>query len=264
MLRLNNVEVRYHEVILALKGISLEVPAGGIVALLGANGAGKSTTLKAISGLLRHENGAITEGAIEFAGERIDRRSAEEISQAGIVQVLEGRRVFPHLTVEQNLLVGAHRLGNGQAVRRGLEMVYHYFPRLQERRRVPAGYISGGEQQMTVIGRALMATPRLLLLDEPSMGLAPLLIKEMFEIVSRLNREQGIPILLVEQNAKVALNVADHAYVLENGRMVMEGPSEQLRENPDIRDFYLGLTDLGTRKSFRQVKFYKRRKRWIS
>ncbi|MDR7518915.1 MAG: ABC transporter ATP-binding protein, partial [Armatimonadota bacterium] len=189
---------------------------------------------------------------------------AEEISQAGIVQVLEGRRVFPHLTVEQNLLVGAHRLGNGQAVRRGLEMVYHYFPRLQERRRVPAGYISGGEQQMTVIGRALMATPRLLLLDEPSMGLAPLLIKEMFEIVSRLNREQGIPILLVEQNAKVALNVADHAYVLENGRMVMEGPSEQLRENPDIRDFYLGLTDLGTRKSFRQVKFYKRRKRWIS
>lgn len=264
MLCLNNIEVRYHEVILALKGVSLEVPAGGVVALLGANGAGKSTTLKAISGLLRHENGAVTEGSIELAGQRIDRRSAEEISQMGIVQVIEGRRVFPHLTVEQNLRVGGYQRRTMAGIREGLDMVYHYFPRLRERRHVLAGYISGGEQQMTVIGRALMTTPKLMLLDEPSMGLAPLLIKEMFDIISRLNHEQGIPILLVEQNAKLALSVASHAYVLENGRMVMEGPSEHLRENPDIRDFYLGLTDLGTRKSFRQVKFYKRRKRWIS
>ncbi|OFX34441.1 MAG: ABC transporter ATP-binding protein [Armatimonadetes bacterium RBG_16_67_12] len=264
MLRLNNVEVRYHEVILALKGVSLEVPSGGIVALLGANGAGKSTTLKAISGLLRHENGAVTEGSIELGGQRIDRRSAEEISQMGIIQIIEGRRVFPHLTVEQNLRVGGHRRTDVGAVRTGLERVYHYFPRLRERRSVLAGFISGGEQQMTVIGRALMTRPTMLLLDEPSMGLAPLLIKEMFDIIHRLNREEGIPILLVEQNAKLALGVASHAYVLETGRMVMEGPAEHLRENPDIRDFYLGLTDLGTRKSFRQVKFYKRRKRWIS
>lgn len=263
MLQINNIEVRYHEVILALKGVSLSVPPGGIVALLGANGAGKSTTLKAISGLLRHENGEVTEGSIELNGQRIDRRSAEEIAGLGVIQIIEGRRVFPHLTVEQNLLVGGHRR-DAASIRAGLEMVYHYFPRLQERRGVPAGYISGGEQQMTVIGRALMARPTLLLLDEPSMGLAPLLIKEMFEIISRLHHEEGIPILLVEQNAKLALSVASHAYVLENGRMVMEGPSEQLQQNPDIRDFYLGLTDLGTRKSFRHVKFYKRRKRWIS
>jgi len=264
MLKINNIEVLYHEVILALKGVSLEVPLGGVVALLGANGAGKSTTLKAISGLLRHENGKVAQGSIEFLGERIDRKSAEEIARMGVIQVIEGRRVFEHLTVEQNLKVGAHLGGNGAMIRNGLDAVYHYFPRLRERRNVVAGFISGGEQQMTVIGRALMARPKLLLLDEPSMGLAPLLIKEIFEIITRLHQEEKISILLVEQNAKLALAVAQHAYVLEGGRVVMNGPSEQLRENPDIRDFYLGLTDLGARKSFREVKHYKRRKRWIT
>jgi branched-chain amino acid transport system ATP-binding protein len=264
MLKVSNIEVLYQEVILALKGVSLEVPPHGIVALLGANGAGKSTTLKAVSGLLKHENGRVAEGSIEFLGERIDRKSAEEIARMGIIQVIEGRRVFEHLTVEQNLRVGAHLRADRGAVAAGLEMVYHYFPRVKERRSVVAGFVSGGEQQMTVIGRALMAGPKLLLLDEPSMGLAPLLIKEIFEILTRLNRQEGIPILLVEQNAKLALSVAQYAYVLENGRVVMDGDSEKLRENPDIRDFYLGLTDLGTRKSFRAIKHYKRRKRWVS
>jgi branched-chain amino acid transport system ATP-binding protein len=234
------------------------------VALLGANGAGKSTTLKAISGLLKHENGRVAEGSIEFLGERIDRKSAEEIARMGVIQVIEGRRVFEHLSVEQNLKVGGHLRNDRGAIANGLEMVYHYFPRLQDRRGVIAGFISGGEQQMTVIGRALMAGPKLLLLDEPSMGLAPLLIKEIFEILTRLNQKEGIPILLVEQNAKLALSVARYAYVLETGRVVMDGDSEKLRENPDIRDFYLGLTDLGTRKSFRAIKHYKRRKRWVS
>ena len=264
MLKVNNIEVLYHEVILALKGVSLEVPAQGIVALLGANGAGKSTTLKAISGLLKHENGRVAQGSVEFLGQRIDRSSAEEISRLGIIQVIQGRRVFPHLTVEQNLKVGGHLREDGASVAAGIEMVYEYFPRLKERRGIAAGFASGGEQQMLVIGRALMARPKLLLLDEPSMGLAPLLIREIFEIVMRLNRREGIPILLVEQNAKLALSVAQYAYVLENGRIVMDGESEKLRTNPDIRDFYLGLTDLGTRKSFRTVKHYKRRKRWVS
>ena len=264
MLKVNNIEVLYQEVILALKGVSLEVPAQGIVALLGANGAGKSTTLKAISGLLKHENGRVAEGSVEFLGERIDRSSAEEIARLGIIQVIEGRRVFPHLTVEQNLKVGGHLHADGGGISAGLEMVYQYFPRLKDRRGVAAGFASGGEQQMLVIGRALMARPKLLLLDEPSMGLAPLLIREIFEIVMQLNREARIPILLVEQNAKLALSVAQYAYVLENGRVVMDGDSGKLRENPDIRDFYLGLTDLGTRKSFRSIKHYKRRKRWVS
>ena len=264
ILRLNNIEVRYHEVILVLKGVSLEVPAGGVVALLGANGAGKSTTLKAISGLLKHEDGRVTDGSIEFMGQRIDRRSAEEIARLGIIQVMEGRRLFEHLTVEENLRVGAHIRRNGNATEQALERVYHYFPRLKERRHVAAGFISGGEQQMTAIGRALMAEPTLLLLDEPSMGLAPLLIKEIFEIITQLNREAHIPILLVEQNVKLALTVAPYAYVLENGRIVMDAPAEKLRDNPDIKEFYLGLTDLGTRKSFRDVKHYKRRKRWLT
>ena len=264
MLKINNIEVLYHEVILALKGVSLEVPAGGMVALLGANGAGKSTTLKAISGLLRHENGKVAQGSIEFLGQRIDGKPAEEIARMGIVQVIEGRRVFEHLSVEENLRVGAHMRGNGASLRDGLEMVYRYFPRLKALRNTTAGFCSGGEQQMTVIGRALMARPKLLLLDEPSMGLAPLLIRDIFEIVMRLNREEQIPILLVEQNAKLALSVTRYAYVLENGRVVMDGEAEKLRENPDIRDFYLGLTDLGARKSFRAVKHYKRRKRWVS
>jgi branched-chain amino acid transport system ATP-binding protein len=263
-LRLNNIEVMYHEVILALKGVSLEVPQGGIIGLLGANGAGKSTTLKAISGLLRHEGGEVTEGSIEFLGQRIDRKRAEEIAALGIVQVIEGRRVFEHLTVEENLRVGAHLRGNGAGARGGLEAVYHYFPRLKERRAVQAGYLSGGEQQMTVIGRALMARPRLMLLDEPSMGLAPMLIREIFEIIRCLNQDEGISILLVEQNVKLALATASYAYVLENGRVVMDGPAETLRENADIRDFYLGLSELGVRKSFRAVKHYKRRKRWLT
>jgi len=264
ILTLNNIEVRYHEVILVLKGVSLQVPPGGIVALLGANGAGKSTTLKAISGLLRHEDGAVTDGAIEFQGERIDRKSAEEIAHLGIIQVIEGRRVFEHLTVEQNLKVGAHLQRNGKATHQGLEMVYTYFPRLRDIRSKQAGFASGGEQQMMVIGRALMANPKLLLLDEPSLGLAPLLIREIFEIITRLNQEHAIPILLVEQNVKLALAVAPYAYVLETGRVVMDGPSEKLRDNPDVKEFYLGLTDLGTRKSFRDVKHYKRRKRWLT
>jgi branched-chain amino acid transport system ATP-binding protein len=264
ILKLNNIEVMYHEVILVLKGVSIEVPKRGIVALLGANGAGKSTTLKSISGLLKHEEGEVTDGSIEFIGEKIHHLPAEEIARRGIFQVIEGRRVFGHLTVEENLRVGAHLRGDGSALRERLEIVYQYFPRLVARHNVLAGFISGGEQQMAVIGRALMAQPKLMLLDEPSMGLAPLLIKEIFDIITRLNKAEGIPILLVEQNVKLALTIAPYAYVLENGRLVMHGSSDKLRENPDIRDFYLGLSDIGERKNFRQVKHYKRRKRWIT
>jgi branched-chain amino acid transport system ATP-binding protein len=264
ILKINNIEVKYHEVILVLKGVSIEVPRGSIVALLGANGAGKSTTLKAVSGLLNHENGQVTDGSIELLGERIDKLGAEKIAKKGVVQVIEGRRVFEHLTVEENLKVGAHLRGRGKSVKDGLEMVYSYFPRLREKRNETAGFISGGEQQMTVVGRALMTNPKLILLDEPSMGLAPLLIHEIFNIITRLNQEEGISILLVEQNAKLALNVAPYAYVMENGRSVMDDTAEKLRENPDIKDFYLGLTDVGGRKSFRDVKHYKRRKRWLT
>jgi len=264
ILKINNIEVKYHEVILVIKGVSIEVPEGGIVALLGANGAGKSTTLKAVSGLLKHEDGEVTDGSIEFMGERIEKLGAEKIAKLGIVQVIEGRRVFEHLTVEQNLKVGAHMKRHGRAIKEGLEMVYHYFPRLKEKRNETAGFISGGEQQMTVVGRALMTSPKLILLDEPSMGLAPLLIQEIFNIITLLNREEKISILLVEQNAKLALNVAPHAYVMENGRIVMDDSAETLRENPDIKDFYLGMTDIGGRKNFRDVKHYKRRKRWLT
>jgi branched-chain amino acid transport system ATP-binding protein len=264
ILKINNIEVKYHEVILVIKGVSIEVPEGGIVALLGANGAGKSTTLKAISGLLKHEDGQVTDGSIEYLGERIDRLGPEKIAKMGIVQVIEGRRVFEHLTVEENLKVGAHMGKLGRSVKEGLEMVYHYFPRLREKRSEVAGFVSGGEQQMTVVGRALMTRPKLILLDEPSMGLAPMLIHEIFNIIMRLNEEEKISILLVEQNAKLALNVAPHAYVMENGRIVMDDSAERLRENPDIKDFYLGMTDLGGRKSFREIKHYKRRKRWLT
>ncbi len=263
ILKLNNIEVKYHEVILVLKGVSIEVPKGGVVALLGANGAGKSTTLKAISGLLKHEDGEVTDGSIEFEGQRIDHSHAEKIARNGIVQVIEGRRVFEHLTVEQNLRVGAH-LSSSRRVKQGLEMVYEYFPRLKEKRNETAGFISGGEQQMTVVGRALMTEPKLMLLDEPSMGLAPLLIREIFNIITMLNKQEGISILLVEQNAKLALNVAPYAYVLETGRIVMDDEADVLKENQDIKDFYLGLTDVGGRKSFRDVKHYKRRKRWLA
>jgi branched-chain amino acid transport system ATP-binding protein len=264
ILKLNNIEVMYHEIILVLKGVSIDIPRQGIVALLGANGAGKSTTLKSVSGLLKHEDGEVTDGSIEFMGEKIHHLPAEEIAKRGIIQVIEGRRVFGHLTVEQNLRVGAHLRGDGHSLKDRLELVYEYFPRLVTRRDVMAGFISGGEQQMAVIGRALMAEPRLMLLDEPSMGLAPLLIKEIFDIITRLNHEEAIPILLVEQNVKLALTVAPYAYVLENGRLVMHGTSEKLKENPDIRDFYLGLSDIGERKNFRSLKHYKRRKRWIT
>jgi len=266
MLKLNNIEVVYSDVIQVLRGVSIDVPDGKIVGLLGANGAGKSTTLKAISGLLRTQEGEVTRGSIEFDGQRIDRLSPEKIVQLGIVQVLEGRRLFRHLTVEENLLLGglacpqsSHRSSTGQ----DLEQVYHYFPRLKDLRRCTSGYLSGGEQQMLVIGRALMAHPKLMLLDEPSLGLAPLLVKEIFRVISEMSADEGMAILLVEQNARMALSVADYAYVMENGRVVLDGPSEQLAENEDIKEFYLGLTQLGERKSYRQVKHYKRRKRWL-
>lgn len=263
ILKINNIEVKYHEVILVLKGVSIEVPRGGIVALLGANGAGKSTTLKSVSGLLKTEDGAVTDGAIEYEGQYIHQERAANIAKLGIVQVIEGRRVFEHLTVEENLKVGAHLRKTG-SVKERLDLVYHYFPRLLEKRNEVAGFVSGGEQQMTVVGRALMTEPKLVLLDEPSMGLAPRLIHEIFNIITQLNEEQRISILLVEQNAKLALSVAPYAYVMETGRIVMDDYSEKLSQNEDIKDFYLGLTDKGRRKSFRDVKHYKRRKRWLS
>ncbi len=263
ILKIKNIEVRYHEVILVLKGVSIEVQRGGIIALLGANGAGKSTTLKAISGLLKVEDGEVTDGAIEFEGRRIHHDKAANIAKMGIVQVIEGRRVFEHLTVEENLKVGAHLRKTGK-VKDGLEMVYHYFPRLREKRTETAGFVSGGEQQMTVVGRALMTEPKLVLLDEPSMGLAPMLIHEIFNIIMKLNKEQHISILLVEQNVKLALNVAPYAYIMETGRVVMDDTAEKLSENEDIKDFYLGLSEKGGKKNFRDVKHYKRRKRWLS
>jgi branched-chain amino acid transport system ATP-binding protein len=263
MLSLNNVEVIYNKVILVLKGMSLQVPQGKIVALLGSNGAGKSTTLKAISGLLKPDNGEVTDGSIEFMGERIHHRDAAEIVRMGIFQVMEGRRVFEHLTVEENLIAGGYTR-RGLNLNRELEMVYHYFPRLKERRTQRAGYLSGGEQQMLAIGRALMAQPRLMMLDEPSLGLAPLLVAEIFHIIQRINQEQGTTILLVEQNANLALQVADYAYIMENGRIVLEGYPNDLRQNADVREFYLGLSEVGQRKSYREVKHYKRRKRWLS
>lgn len=265
MLIVNNIEVIYSDVILVLRGISFRVEPGQIVAILGANGAGKSTTLKAISGLLISEEGEITRGSIEVDGRRIDKLSAQTIvRECGIVQVLEGRRQFQHLTVEENLQVGAMARGHNRIMlKQDLERVYHYFPRLEDLRRQVSGYLSGGEQQMLVIGRGLMARPELLLLDEPSIGLAPLLVQEIFRVIKQINQDDGIPILLVEQNARLALEVADYAYVMETGRIVLDGPADQLAENEDIKEFYLGLTQLGERKSYREVKHYKRRKRWL-
>ncbi len=262
MLKLNNIEVVYSDVILVLRGVSLEVREGQMVALLGANGAGKSTTLKAISGLLRTELGEVTRGSIEFNQQRIDHLWPEEIVRKGIIQVIEGRPLFQHLSVEENLLAGGLVVGDGNA-QRDLELVYGYFPRLKDLRRKVSGYLSGGEQQMLVIGRALMGHPRLMLLDEPSLGLAPLLVQEIFEVVRRINQDEGTSILLVEQNVLMALKVVDYGYVMENGRVVLDGSAEQLRENEDIKEFYLGLTQLGQRKSYRDVKHYKRRKRWL-
>jgi branched-chain amino acid transport system ATP-binding protein len=263
-LSLNNVEVIYDGVILVLKGVSLNVREGGITTLLGANGAGKTTTLKAISGLLRSERGDVTKGSIEFKGERIDRLPPHAVVRRGIVQVFEGRRVFEHLTTEENLIAGAHIQTDRARVAAGIERVYGYFPRLKERRRVQAGYLSGGEQQMLVIGRALMAGPHVMLLDEPSLGLAPMLVEEIFAIVQQLNRQEKLTVLLVEQNAALALTIAEHGYVMENGRIVLDGTAAALTQNADIKEFYLGLTEVGARRSYRDVKHYKRRKRWLS
>jgi len=264
LLSVNNIEVIYDHVILVLKGVSLAVPEGGVVALLGANGAGKSTTLKSISNLIRAERGDITKGAIVYRGERVDRRAPTDLVRLGIVQVMEGRHCFGHLTVEENLLTGAYtRRDAGQKVREDLDLVYRYFPRLRERRAAQAGYISGGEQQMVAIGRALMARPRMILLDEPSMGLAPQLVEEIFTIVRRLNAEQGVSFLLAEQNANVALRFAHYGYILENGRVVMEGAAATLTSNEDVKEFYLGL-EPGGRKSYRNFKHYRRRKRWLA
>ncbi|HEU5189485.1 MAG TPA: ABC transporter ATP-binding protein [Methylomirabilota bacterium] len=264
MLSLNNVEVIYDSVILVLKGVSIGCAEGRITTLLGANGAGKTTTLKAVSGLLRTERGEVTKGTVELNGERIDRLPAYEVVGRGIVQVFEGRRVFEHLTTEENLIAGAHTQRDRGKVAEGIERVYQYFPRLKERRHVQSGYLSGGEQQMLVIGRALMSTPKVMLLDEPSLGLAPMLVEEIFSIVQRLNQQEKLTVLLVEQNATMALRIADHGYVMENGRIVLEGTGDALRENADIKEFYLGLTEVGARKSYRDVKHYKRRKRWLS
>jgi branched-chain amino acid transport system ATP-binding protein len=264
LLVVNNIEVIYDHVILVLKGVSLQVPEGGIVALLGANGAGKSTTLKAISGLLRTERGDVTKGSVEFQGQAIHRHDPAEVVRRGAVQVMEGRHVFEHLTVEENLLAGAYTRRNGSTLKQELEKVYEYFPRLRDRRNSQAGYISGGEQQMLAIGRALMAHPKLMLLDEPSMGLAPLLVAEIYEIVARLNRDEKVAVLLAEQNATMALRAAQYAYVMESGRIVLDGDRTTISENEDIKEFYLGLSGVGQRKSYRDVKHYKRRKRWLS
>jgi branched-chain amino acid transport system ATP-binding protein len=263
-LSVNNVEVIYEHVILVLKGVSLEVPKGGIVALLGANGAGKTTTLKAISNLLRAERGDVTKGTIEFRGKRVDRLTPNELVRMGVCQVMEGRHCFQHLTVEENLLTGAFtRKASRAEIRVSLEKVYHYFPRLEQRRASLAGYTSGGEQQMTAVGRALMAQPSTILLDEPSMGLAPQIVEEIFEIVGGLNKKEGVSFLLAEQNTNVALRFADYGYILENGRVVMDGAAAELAQNEDVKEFYLGLSTAG-RKSFRDVKHYRRRKRWLA
>ncbi|MEZ5627949.1 ABC transporter ATP-binding protein [Denitromonas sp.] len=263
-LSVNNVEVIYDHVILVLKGVSLEVPKGKIVALLGANGAGKSTTLKSISNLLRAERGDVTKGNIEFKGARIDQMTPADLVKRGVIQVMEGRHCFGHLTIEENLLTGAYTRGDGSAgIKRSLDMVYQYFPRLKERRSSQAGYTSGGEQQMCAIGRAIMANPEMVLLDEPSMGLAPQIVEEIFEIVKDLNKKENVSFLLAEQNTMVALRYADFGYILENGRIVMEGDAQYLATNEDVKEFYLGLSGEG-RKSFRDVKHYRRRKRWLS
>jgi branched-chain amino acid transport system ATP-binding protein len=264
ILSIKNIEVIYDHVILVLKGVSLDVPEGGIVALLGANGAGKSTTLKAISNLLQSERGEVTKGAINFKGERVDGQTPHSMVRRGCIHVMEGRHCFGHLTVEENLLTGAYTRRDGAAaIRQDLEMIYGYFPRLKDRRQSLAGYISGGEQQMTAIGRALMSRPRMMLLDEPSMGLAPQLVEQIFEITKRINEEQGVSVLLAEQNTNMALKYANYGYILETGRVVLDGEAKALRENADVSEFYLGVTG-GARKSFRDVKHYKRRKRWLA
>jgi branched-chain amino acid transport system ATP-binding protein len=264
LLEVNNIEVIYNHVILVLKGVSLSVPKGGITALLGGNGAGKTTTLKAVSNLLHSERGEVTKGTILYRGEPVAELDPAELVRKGVIQVMEGRRCFEHLTVEENLITGAYTRADGRAeVQKDLEMVYTYFPRLKERRKSQAGYTSGGEQQMCAIGRALMSRPETILLDEPSMGLAPQLVEEIFEIVKGLNENEGVSFLLAEQNTNVALRYAHYGYILETGRVVMDGPAAELRENPDVKEFYLGMSEQG-RTSFRDVRSYRRRKRWVS
>ncbi|UCE56645.1 MAG: ABC transporter ATP-binding protein [Desulfobacterales bacterium] len=263
MLQVNNIEVVYMNVIQVLRGVSLTVADGQIVALLGANGGGKTTTLKAISGMLKTEEGEVTDGSIEFDGQRIDRLGPEDIAVLGISQVMEGRRVLEHLSVEENLLVGAYRRKDRRGVKLDLEMVFDYFLPIKRLHRRMSGYLSGGEQQMLVIGRALMARPKMMLLDEPSLGLAPLLVQEIYEIIQKINAEQNMAILLVEQNVSAALDIADYGHVLENGRVVLSGPAVDLRDNEDVREFYMGLSAVGSQKSYREVKHYRRRKRWL-
>jgi branched-chain amino acid transport system ATP-binding protein len=263
MLQVNNIEVVYMNVIQVLRGVSLEIGDSKIVALLGANGAGKTTTLKAISGMLKTEEGEVTDGSIDFDGKRIDRYGPEEIAALGISQAMEGRRVLEHLSVEENLFIGAYCRKDRPGVKGDLEMVFNYFPTIKNLRRRISGYLSGGEQQMLVIGRALMARPKLMLLDEPSLGLAPLIVQDIYEIIRRINAEQKMAILLVEQNATAALGIADYGYVMENGRIVLAGPAEKLRDNEDVREFYLGLSAVGSKKSYREVKHYRRRKKWL-
>ncbi|MBU2547538.1 MAG: ABC transporter ATP-binding protein [Proteobacteria bacterium] len=263
MLKLNNIDVIYSRSILVLKGVSLVIEQGRIVSLLGANGAGKSTTLKSISGLIKVEEGEVTAGNIEFEGRRIDRETPENIVRMGIVQVIEGRMIFEHLTAEENIAIGAHLRKDRREAKRDLERVYAYFPRLPDLRHRVIGYLSGGEQQMVVIGRALMARPKLMMFDEPSLGLAPRLVHEIFEIIARINQDEGATMIVVEQNVEVALAVASYGYVMENGKIVLDGPAEKLMHNEDIKEFYLGLSQVGEKKSYKEVKHYRRRKRWL-
>lgn len=265
LLSVNNIEVIYDDVILVLKGMSLSVEEGQIVAVLGANGAGKTTTLKAISGLLKTEEGEVTDGTIEFDGVKINGMEPENIVKRGVFQVMEGRRVFEDLTARENLVAAAHtQKCSRHELEERIDQVYHYFPRLKEREQGLAGYLSGGEQQMLVIGRGMMARPKLMMLDEPSLGLSPLLVGEIFEIIVKLNKEIGTTILLVEQNARMALNIADHGYIMENGKIVLDDTTEKLKNNEDVKQFYLGLTEMGDKRSYRDVKHYKRRKRWLT
>jgi branched-chain amino acid transport system ATP-binding protein len=263
MLVLNNIEVIYSDVILILKGVSLEIPDGSIIALLGGNGAGKSTTLKAISGLLKSELGKVTSGGIEWDGQRIENGNPEKTARMGIVQVKEGRDIFEHLTAEENLLIGANMRSDKNGVKRDLSTVYDYFPRVRSLRSQISGYLSGGEQQMLVVGRAMMARPKLMLLDEASLGLSPMLVEEIFNIIKKFNEESRTSIFVVEQNVRIALRIAAYGYVMENGRVVLDGTAQNLKENEDVNEFYMGLSQLGKRKSYREVKHYKRRKRWL-
>jgi branched-chain amino acid transport system ATP-binding protein len=264
MLQVNNIEVTYMNIIQVLHGVSLEVGDGKIIALLGANGAGKTTTLKAISGLLKTEEGEVTDGSIVFDGKRIDRYGPGDIAAMGITQIMEGRRVLGHLSVEENLMVFAHNRKDRKGVKDDIEMVFEYFPKIKTLRRQTSGYLSGGEQQMLVIGRGLMASPKLMLLDEPSLGLAPLMVQEIYEIIRRINKEREMAMLLVEQNARAALSIADYGYVMENGRVVLSGAADMLRDNKDVQEFYMGLSTAGSKRSYREVKHYRRKKRWLT